>query len=1481
MDVTLVNYDLESDNCTSDDSTDDTITNTTSNDANSNNNDNSNNDSVNDATSNNDASNDDASNNDASNGDSANDDSVNDDSVNDDVNSNKNVNDIISDILSSANSAVSSNTNTRYCCIYNKEPRNYKKSNELIFIKLEPINDLFVDNKTNIDKDKYVKINDNYLQYNINSSNILKYSDTGYKMQNPKNNNLYIKDVSDIINKNPGKHYLITFQKFQYYNKMRQYLQYYIHNNSFLFDNKRLSNLIQNINKRSATSSTDFTKIYNEDDCKFMYEFMYFIYNVYDNSKINIYSIKQNIAQYKKHLNHINNSFTTYYNNIQKPNFTFNINSIKYSNSRSFLFTSGNDYIRNFQLHNDKLNIITNEDLDNYSFVKMYKYFQTLYSNYSNNNNYKVISKYSNSDGSNSNDNLYTLYNYYTDYSVHNKHIKFINQYLFGTNYKNCIKLQYDSDITNMNNNIDIHIYLVKYSMYINKEIYNRIFISKIKNDSNLVHNNWIYNYFNSVSNLSVYNNNKFGNFYNYNYKKECMKYFYLTIPSSKTVTDLNNFINKKYNSVSHKSIRLNQKNIKLLKTTPFSYQIDNLKWMYYIEKNNSSKDFKYICNVNFIKIMNTPFIFKNVIDNYGNCHNYGNIIHLNEKESIKYTKYIKLSGGILADEVGLGKTLSTISHIVNSYNFDTKKREFDANNMIITPNRLVSQWYTEINKYFTPALLKLIPVIKITTINDIKKKLYNIKLNKYGIYIISSNLISNDLYHKYLMHDCYDINKYHKFIKALDKKVYKSYHKLINTNLKKYKTYDDFASLKNKELNDELNMFKLDNKKKFNIFSIKWNRIIVDEAHEVLTNNIIFDDKYSTFEDSNTYYANTKDNVINFKISKPRRYKCLLFNKLVSNYKWCLTATPFKDNLANLYCYINFLNNDYNEKINVNYNKFNEMTRKEKSQYLLNVNNGNFYDITCNGIEKALFSLNNKQLQSFYKYHIRQTTKKDIKGIIDIPIFTEEITYLKQNYIERNIYLQALRFNDVKRLLQLCTHIMVSDNDITTDDNNGVEFGSTILNLNQIKNIMIKKYKLMKSKNVKFKHTTNDTLVYLTNRNNLINTIINLLKNYDFNNNNSQYYINTNTKTNINTLLSTNENNINYRRQFSLNDINLIKNIRDIIIEDDPAIRKFSEDFNQLLQCINILQFPNVIINNLNKHKLFTIYKMYSYTFNNDKSKINDLTTKYNKYDTEIKRLDNQIAIFEDNSFIKDSIAEPCSICFEAYSGDKQVCITSCRHVMCSDCIKIIFSMHAVSDCPFCRTRINKKDIYFTSYSNIMQEQIEAKKEVKKDNKVNTSEENVAKYGTKLGYLLDYIGTILSTADNRIIIFSQYDRLLRLIGVVLEDFKLKTIFVKGNIMSVSKSINLFKTDSSYRIIMLSSEKANSGCNLTEATHIIFADVINGDAKLTKDLESQAIGRAVRIGQKKPVIVKRLIMQDTVEEDIYNKNKYDMTELQM
>ena len=72
------------------------------------------------------------------------------------------------------------------------------------------------------------------------------------------------------------------------------------------------------------------------------------------------------------------------------------------------------------------------------------------------------------------------------------------------------------------------------------------------------------------------------------------------------------------------------------------------------------------------------------------------------------------------------------------------------------------------------------------------------------------------------------------------------------------------------------------------------------------------------------------------------------------------------------------------------------------------------------------------------------------------------------------------------------------------------------------------------------------------------------------------------------------------------------------------------------------------------------------------------------------------------------------------------------------------------------------------------------------------------------------------------------------------------------------------------KVILLSLKNSASGTNLTEATHIFFIEPINETKNICKAIEGQAIARACRIGQEHKIKLYRLLIKDTVEEQIYN-----------
>jgi len=145
-------------------------------------------------------------------------------------------------------------------------------------------------------------------------------------------------------------------------------------------------------------------------------------------------------------------------------------------------------------------------------------------------------------------------------------------------------------------------------------------------------------------------------------------------------------------------------------------------------------------------------------------------------------------------------------------------------------------------------------------------------------------------------------------------------------------------------------------------------------------------------------------------------------------------------------------------------------------------------------------------------------------------------------------------------------------------------------------------------------------------------------------------------------------------------------------------------------------------------------------------------------------------------------------------------------------------------------------------------------------------------KHGTKMGNLIHYINQIKDDPKTRIIIFSQWDKMLHMIGNTLDENGLKAVYVRGNVHQRTKAIQSFKTSKdNIKIIMLSLEHAASGTNLTEATHVFIIDPVSGSPDYVQSIEAQAIGRAHRRGQDHPITVVRLIIKDSIEHDIYMK----------
>ena len=216
----------------------------------------------------------------------------------------------------------------------------------------------------------------------------------------------------------------------------------------------------------------------------------------------------------------------------------------------------------------------------------------------------------------------------------------------------------------------------------------------------------------------------------------------------------------------------------------------------------------------------------------------------------------------------------------------------------------------------------------------------------------------------------------------------------------------------------------------------------------------------------------------------------------------------------------------------------------------------------------------------------------------------------------------------------------------------------------------------------------------------------------------------------------------------------------------------------------------------------------------------------------------------------------ETCAICLGEIPED-DVGVTTCGHIYCHECLKSWTVKN--HKCPYCQKRLSNNDVLILSYQ----------KSKTKNKEDKSFEKLVNDVGTKSAHVV----TFLKDTTKHTIVFSQWDDLLRRFGRTLEDNGINHVFCRGNCYQRDKAIRTFNQSEDIKVIMLSSDSAAAGTNLTKASQVIFLDPIYGNYEFRREQERQAVGRAHRLGQKSEIEVIRFIIKDSVEEEIYLKNE--------
>jgi SNF2 family DNA or RNA helicase len=138
------------------------------------------------------------------------------------------------------------------------------------------------------------------------------------------------------------------------------------------------------------------------------------------------------------------------------------------------------------------------------------------------------------------------------------------------------------------------------------------------------------------------------------------------------------------------------------------------------------------------------------------------------------------------------------------------------------------------------------------------------------------------------------------------------------------------------------------------------------------------------------------------------------------------------------------------------------------------------------------------------------------------------------------------------------------------------------------------------------------------------------------------------------------------------------------------------------------------------------------------------------------------------------------------------------------------------------------------------------------------------AKYPDDSAKLDEIIREIEENASNhKILIFSQFLKMLDLIKAHLEKQNIAYEYLDGKTVDRASKVNHFQGDKGCRVFLMSLKAGGVGLNLTEADYVYLVDPWWNPA-----VEAQAIDRTHRIGQTKKVFAYKMICKDTIEEKI-------------
>jgi SNF2 family DNA or RNA helicase len=291
------------------------------------------------------------------------------------------------------------------------------------------------------------------------------------------------------------------------------------------------------------------------------------------------------------------------------------------------------------------------------------------------------------------------------------------------------------------------------------------------------------------------------------------------------------------------------------------------------------------------------------------------------------------------------------------------------------------------------------------------------------------------------------------------------------------------------------------------------------------------------------------------------------------------------------------------------------------------------------------------------------------------------------------------------------------------------------------------------------------------------------------------------------------------------------------------------------------------------------------------------------------IVELVGQIACLGRLQIDQEGTTDLCSLCTNTYTVPEKTSI--CGHVFCSRCITEFIKKH--KHCPTCHTSLSIEDLQPISDPSSLSKFSMASLRPATQSFLEMGSQQKEKrlevidhYGSKIEALVRYLSELLQSDPSvKVIVFSKFDHLLRALSQVLEGLNQSpnqqqqqqqgdkgkqpmttkeqqqqeepaaqplVVTCAGNIIMRQKVLEKFRSraEGSPRVLLLSLTHAAAGTHLTVASHVVLVDpVAAGTAEEAKAMDGQAVARAHRLGQDRPVTAVRFLVRRSIDQDDY------------